>query len=211
VKLKTLGCFLELIETLLVTVVVVLVLQLFVVQPYQVQQTSMENTLMPEQYVLVDKLTPRFDSFHRGDVIVFNPPLTWIGDVTGTAYVKRVIGIGGDTIDIHGGHVYVNGNLQTELYVYNGQATDMAGGGGGKTWKLGPDELFVLGDHRAASQDSRDFGAIDKSTVIGRAWLRYWPLKDFGQLPKQQAQTGGSPAASGSVVPSGPSASPRNP
>jgi signal peptidase I len=205
---RTLGCFLELLETLLVTVVVFLVLQLFVVQPYQVQQTSMENTLMPDQYVLVDKLTPRFDTFHRGDVIVFNPPATWTGDVTGTAYVKRVIGIGGDKIDIHGGHVYVNGNLQTEAYVFDNQTTDMSDGAG-KTWELGPDELFVLGDHRAASQDSRDFGAINKSTVVGRAWLRYWPLSQFGQLPKQQASAGGSPAPSGSILPSGPSASPR--
>jgi signal peptidase I len=207
---RTFGCLLELLETLLVTVVVFLVLQLFVVQPYQVQQTSMENTLMPDQYVLVDKLTPRFDSFHRADVIVFNPPATWTGDVTGTAYVKRVIGIGGDTIDIHGGGVYVNGNLQTESYVFANQATDMPDNGS-KTWKLGPDELFVMGDHRGSSQDSRDFGPIDKSSVIGRAWLRYWPLNQFGQLPKQQAAASGSPTPSGPAVPNGSAASPGTP
>jgi len=207
---RNLGCLLELVETLLVTVVVFLVLQLFVVQPYQVQQTSMENTLMPDQYVLVDKLTPHFDNFHRGDVIVFNPPPAWTGDATGTAYVKRVIGVGGDTIDIHGGHLYVNGYLQTEPYVFESQTTDLPNHGS-KTWTLDPGQLFVLGDHRAASQDSRDFGPIDKSAVVGRAWLRYWPLSQFGQLPRQRATASGSAVPGGSARPSGSTASPSTP
>jgi signal peptidase I len=207
---RTLGCLLELLETLLVTIVVFLVLQLFVVQPYQVQQTSMENTLMPDQYVLVDKLTPQFDNYHRGDVVVFNPPTSWTKDLAGAAYVKRVIGIGGDTIDIHGGHVYVNGTVQIELYVFESQTTDLTDHGS-KTWTLEPDQLFVLGDHRQASQDSREFGPIDKSSVVGRAWLRYWPLSQFGQLPQQQAPASGSAAPSGSARPSGSAASPRTP
>jgi signal peptidase I len=170
----------------------------------------METTLMPDQYVLVDKLTPHFDNYHRGDVVVFNPPTSWTRDLTGAAYVKRVIGIGGDTIDIHGGHVYVNGSLQTELYVFESQTTDLPNNGS-KTWTLGSDQLFVLGDHRQASQDSRDFGPIDKSSVVGRAWLRYWPLSQFGQLPRQQAPASGSAAPSGSAVPSYSPASSRTP
>ena len=82
---------------------------------------------------------------------------------------------------------------------------------GRKTWQLGPSELFVLGDHRTASQDSRDYGPIDKSTVVGRAWLRYWPLSQFGQLPKQPATASGSPLPGGSQLPSGATASPRKP
>jgi signal peptidase I len=93
-----------------------------------------------------------------------------------------VIGVGGDTVDVHGGHVFVNGIEISEPYIFEGQQTQLSGGGG-STWKLGPNQLFVMGDHRQVSQDSRDFGAIDKSEIIGRAWLRYWPASQFGVLP----------------------------
>jgi signal peptidase I len=192
-----LGCIFELLETLLLTVVIFLVVQLFAAQPYQVQQESMENTLMPDQYVLVDKLTPRFDPYHRGDIVVFNPPTGWARDPNGPAYIKRVIGVAGDNIDIHGGHVFVNGVQIAEPYVFAGQPTLLANGGS-KQWTLGPDQLFVMGDHRAASQDSREFGPIDKSVVVGRVWVRYWPIGQFGFLPqgKQMAAPSTSPASS---------------
>jgi len=193
VSRRALGCLLELVETLLVVVVLFLVVQLFVAQPYQIQQTSMENTLMPGQYVLVDKLTPNFDDYHRGDIVVFNPPSGW-EDPSGTPYIKRVIGVAGDTIDIHGGHVYLNGTLLKETYVVPGETTDMMDGGS-RTWTLKKDELFVMGDHRGDSQDSRVFGPIDKSTVIGRALIRYWPLANFGPLsaPKSAATLTATP------------------
>jgi signal peptidase I len=196
---KTLGCFFELLETLLLTLVIFMVIQAFVAQPYQVQQPSMENTLMPDQYVLVDKLTPHFDDYHRGDIVVFTPPTGWAQDASGTPYIKRVIAVAGETIDIHGGHVYVNGNLLSEPYIFEGQTTDMQDGGS-KTWKLETGQIFVMGDHRQASQDSRDFGPVEKSSVIGRAWLRYWPSNQFGLIP--QAKQTAAPAPSVSPVPS---------
>jgi signal peptidase I len=197
VNRKTLGCLFELMETLLLTLVLFLVVQLFVAQPYQVRQTSMENTLMPDQFVLVDKLSPRFDDYHRGDIIVFTPPAGAAEDTAGTPFVKRVIGIGGDLVDIHGGHVYVNGNQSSEAYVFDNQTTDMPDKGT-KTWQLASDQLFVMGDHRQDSVDSRDFGPIAKSSVIGRAWLRYWPLSQMGLITTAKQL----PAASGSPAPS---------
>ena len=196
---RTLGCLFELLETLLLTLAIFLVIQVFIAQPYQVPMTSMENTLMPGQYVLVDKLTPNFDDYHRGDVVVFNPPLGAPQNPSGAPYLKRVIGVAGDTVDIHGGHVYVNGKQMTEAYVYENQTTDMSDGGS-KTWTLATNQLFVMDDHRQdpASQDSRDFGPIARSSVIGRAWLRYWPLGNFGLLPqaKQSSAPGSSPLPS---------------
>jgi len=186
-------------ETFLVVLVVLLLVGLFVVQPFQVQKHTMENTLMPDQYVLVDKLTPRFDDFHRGDLVAFNPPAGATQDQSGALYVDRVIGIGGDTVDIHGGHVYLNGSQLTESYVPSTQATSMSGGDS-KTWKLTAGQLFVMADNRGDKTlpDSRVFGAIDKASVVGRAWLRYWPIGKFGLIPNatQAPASSGSPAAS---------------
>ena len=193
---RALGCLLELIETLLLALIVFVVVQLFIAQPYQVQQESMENTLMPDQYILVDKLTPRFDSFHRGDIVVFNPPSGWEQDPTGTPYVKRIIGIGGDTVEIRDGSVFVNGEQLKEGYLFGNQPTQVPGST--SKWKLTADQFFVMGDHRQASQDSREFGPITKESIIGRAWLRYWPVNDFGVIPQEEPTTGPaqSPAAS---------------
>jgi len=95
-KRPALGCLFEIVETLVLTLIIFVVIQNFVAQPYKVQQQSMERTLEPEQYVLVDKLTPRFDTYKRGDIVVFTPPEDW-GD-NGTPFIKRVIGEAGDTV-----------------------------------------------------------------------------------------------------------------
>jgi signal peptidase I len=204
-----LGCLFEVLETLLLTLLIFLVVQVFVAQPYQVEQSSMENTLMPNQFVLVDKLTPRFSDYHRGDIIVFNPPAVWTGGKAGTPYIKRVIGVAGDTVDIHGGHVFVNGVELTESYVLDNQPTVVAAPGG-QTWTLKHDQLFVMGDHRSVSEDSRAFGPIDESSVIGRALLRYWPLDKFGPLPaaKLPAIPNPSTAPAASSAATTPSAAP---
>jgi signal peptidase I len=173
------GCLFEVVEILVLTLVIFLVIQNFVAQPYQVDGPSMEHSFQPGDYVLVDKLSPRFNDYKRGDVIVFSPPLGYEEGGT-TPFIKRVIGVAGDTVAIHDGQVWVNGVALVEPYVYEGQPTDPPAGQ--STWLVPAGELFVLGDHRAASQDSRVFGFIQKSSVIGRAWLRYWPFSGFGIL-----------------------------
>ncbi len=169
----------EVVETLVLTLVIFLVIQNFVAQPYRVQQMSMEHTLMPDQYVLVDKLTPRFDGYKRGDIIVFNPPPEWV-QAQNEPFIKRVIGLGGDRIEIKNAHVYVNGVQLDEPYTYDGQPTTVSGDQ--NSWVVPPGDLFVMGDHRENSADSRVFGPIPLSSVIGRAWLRYWPIGTFGIL-----------------------------
>ena len=167
---SNLGCVVEVVETLVLTLVIFFVIQNFIAQPYQVQQMSMEQTLEPFQYVLVDKLTPRWDTYNRGDIVVFNPPASWTTDPT--PFIKRVIGEPGDTIEVKDdGFVYVNGVKLPEPYTYKNEQgvnepTDAAPDQ--STWVVPPDELFLLGDHRQKSADSRVFGPVPISSVIGR-------------------------------------------
>jgi signal peptidase I len=182
---RALGCLFEIVETLVLTLVIFLVIQTFIAQPYRVEQQSMERTLEPDQYVLVDKLTPRFDAYKRGDIVVFNPPADWV-QAAGTPFIKRVIGVGGDTVEVRDdGKVYVNGKALNEPYVFqaDGAAQPTVTSQDPPKWQIAPGELFVMGDHRASSSDSRTFGAIETGDVIGRAWLRYWPFSSFGILP----------------------------
>jgi signal peptidase I len=184
-KRPALGCLFEVVETLVLTLIIFLVIQTFIAQPYRVEQQSMERTLEPDQYVLVDKLTPRFDTYKHGDIVVFNPPDDWV-QPDGTPFIKRVIGIGGDTVEIKDdGFVYINGTQLNEPYVYaeNGEPQPTVASGETPLWEIPDGELFVMGDHRAKSSDSRTFGPIQDGDVIGRAWLRYWPFDTFGILP----------------------------
>ncbi len=193
-----LGCLFEVIETLVLTVLIFLGIQTFVAQPYKVQQGSMETTLMPDQYVLVDKLTPRWSPYARGDIVVFDPPETWSSG-GGVPFIKRVIGLPGDRVELQDGKVLVNGVELDEPYIFEedgvAQTTDPQAGGASQ-WLVPEDELLVMGDHCQDSADSRSFGPIEVRHVIGRAWLRYWPFDTFGVLSRPL-----HPELDGAVVP----------
>jgi signal peptidase I len=173
-NLRWRGCLLEIVETVGLTVIIFLLVQHFVAQPYQILQVSMEHTLEPGQYVLVDKVSPNFSDYKRGDVIVFEPPAGYQESGQDIPFIKRIVGVGGDLVEVHDDAVWVNGVKLNEPYVFDGQPTTPLNAQ--SSWRVPKDRLFVLGDHREASQDSRIFGPIAKSTVIGRAWLRYWPI-----------------------------------
>ena len=178
------------VETLLLTLIIFWVIQTFIAQPYRVEQESMRITLEQNQYVLVDKLTPHFDSYARGDIIVFNPAKregscdTAAVDETNEGnvpFIKRVIGEPGDQVSIHDGQVFINGAPIDEPYVYQGPTS--ANGEQG-TWVIPSDRVFVMGDNRNNSTDSRSptIGPICVRDVIGKAWLRYWPIDRLGIL-----------------------------
>ncbi len=189
VSRRPLGCLIEIAETLLLTIVIFWVIQTFVAQPFRVEQESMRPTLEPDQYVLVDKLTPHWDSYSRGDVVVFNPviregscsnPTTDdVGAIT--PYIKRVIGEPGDTVELLDGDVYVNGVMIDELYIHGVPTQPLSIE---ETWTVAEGRLFVMGDNRDNSTDSRSdsIGEICVNDVVGRAWLRYWPLNTLGIL-----------------------------
>jgi signal peptidase I len=109
----------------------------------------------------------------------------WIQE-DGTPFIKRIIGLGGDTVEIRDGDVFINGTKITEPYLFaqpDDPAQPTTVPGDQQRWVIPPDELFLMGDHRANSADSRTFGPVPASQVIGRAWLRYWPIDVFGILP----------------------------
>ena len=181
---SNLGCLFEVVETLVLTLAIFLGVQTFVAQPFQVEGESMQQTLQPAAYLLIDKLSPRWAPYARGEIVVFAPP----DDVQrpgGAPFIKRVIGLPGDRVELRDGHVYVNAVALDEPYVYadGGPADTEPGPGGTSSWVVPAGDLFVLGDHRTDSEDSRYFGPIEIGRVVGRAWLRYWPLGAFGILP----------------------------
>ena len=168
---------LTLAETLISTLVVIVLLQTFVGRTYAVEQTSMEPTLEPEQRLIVDRLTPRFDPYKPGDIIVFDAPA--LPDAQ-APLIKRVIAIEGSVVEIVDGRVHVDGAALDEPYTFGDEGTQPTTDR--TRWIVPLGHLFVLGDHRAVSVDSRTFGPIEISSVIGRAWLRFLPLEDAALL-----------------------------
>lgn len=168
---------LTLAETLISALVIIVLLQTFVGRTYAVEQTSMEPTLEPQQRLIVDRLTPRFDPYKPGDIIVFDAPA--LADLQ-APMIKRVIAIEGSVVEMANGRVYVNGLALDERYTFGDEGTQPTTDR--TRWVVPPGQLFVLGDHRAVSVDSRTFGPIEISSVIGRAWLRFLPLEDAALL-----------------------------
>jgi signal peptidase I len=135
-----------------------------VAQAFQVEQYSMEPTLLPHDRVLVNKLLYRFRAPERGDIVVLRYPRD-----PGRNYIKRIVALPGDLVQIQGGHLTINGIPIDELYL-NGAPTGDYG-----PEKVPADSFFVLGDNRNNSEDSRAFGFLKRDMVVGQAILIYWP------------------------------------
>ncbi len=151
----------------------------YVGQRTQVDGHSMENTLFDGDNLIVDKISYRFTDPKRFDIIVF--PYHYKED---TYYIKRIIGLPGETVQIRDGEIYIDGAILEEDY---GKETMLTSGRAADQIQLGEDEYFVLGDNRNHSEDSRfdDVGNIERSEIIGRAFIRIWPFERFGLLKHQ--------------------------
>jgi signal peptidase I len=154
-------------ETLLLSVILFVGINMISAR-IRVDGASMEPTLVSGEYVIVSKLSYRFGTPQRGDIIVFHFPRD-----PKEEYIKRVIGLPGDEVQVRHGSVYVNGQLLDETYLtvstnYNG------------TWNVPDNQLFVLGDNRNNSSDSHDWGTVPMDYVVGKAILVYWPPPDWG-------------------------------
>lgn len=156
---------------LLISVAASFLIITFLYQPVRVEGTSMQPELKNEDRLFINKFAYHFESISRGDVVVFHYPLD-----PAKSYIKRVIGLPGDTLRIDEGRVYVNGKRIQEPYVPLRYRDDRSIPG----MVVPPNEYFVMGDHRSISSDSRDFGPVARNLIYGKAAFVYWPADNMG-------------------------------
>jgi len=173
--------FLGFIETIVIALAIFVVVYRFLFQPHQVKGSSMYDNFHDGEYLLTDKVTYRFRSPERGDVVVFKAPQNEDYD-----YIKRIIALPGDTVKISGGQVFVNNTLINESGFLDARITTHAGlyAKEGQNVTIPAAEYFVMGDNRNNSSDSREWGPVPAANLVGRTWLRYWPVNLLGVIDK---------------------------
>ncbi len=165
----------ELIRDILVALVIVLVLT-SVIKPTIVKESSMEPTLYENHYLIVNKLAYKTGEAERGDIIVFESELE-NEDGGKKLLIKRIVGLPGETVTITGEEVYIDGQLLEETYLKDGITP-----GEIVNCEIPEGQLFVMGDNRVVSIDSRELGCIDEDTVMGKAVFRLYPFNQIGGL-----------------------------
>lgn len=183
--LKKIGAlFLDFIETIVIALSIFLVVYLFFMQPHQVNGQSMVPNFKNGEYLLTDKVTYRMREPKRGEVVVFHAPqAAHCPQGTGCDFIKRIIGLPGETIEVKDGHYYINSQLLVEGYIPDDYETEPGQFmRNQRQVKLGSNEYFVSGDNRPYSSDSRAWGPIDKNKIVGRAFFRYWPPESIGTI-----------------------------
>ncbi len=165
---------------LLIAIGLALVIIVFLYQPVKVEGTSMAPLLSDQERIFINKFVYRFEPIQRGDVVVFWYPLDH-----SKSFIKRVVGLPGEAVEIRQGAVYVNGKIVPEPYVPP-QYEDLSDYG---PMRVPKDNYFVMGDHRISSNDSRVFGPVASRFIYGRAVFAYWPVDHFGSLSTTEANT----------------------
>lgn len=169
----------ELIKVVVISLAIIIPVRYFLIQPFYVKGASMEPSFYDHEYLIIDEISYRFNEPRRGDIIVFRYPKN-----PQEYFIKRVIGLPGEDIEIKDGEVFVYNNeykegatleedyLPVGTKTYGGFSKDMV--------SLDEDEFFVLGDNRNSSKDSRSFGPVKRSFITGRVLLRGWPFSKIG-------------------------------
>lgn len=182
---KQLHPLTEILQFALIALIIVVPVRWFIAQPFIVSGASMENTLHSGEYLIVDQLSYYFEEPEAGDVIVFRYPKN-----PSTFFVKRIIGTPGDTVHIDGNVVTItnaqhpDGLVLDEPYIKSMAANTFL------TETLGDREYFVMGDNRDRSSDSRVWGILPRENIIGRAFLRLFPLNRISYLPGDAPMSG---------------------
>ncbi len=166
----------DILEVIVLAVGIFLIVYLLILRPHKIKGQSMHPTFPDAEYLLTEKVSYYRTDPQRGDVIVFKPP------ISEDEFIKRVIGLPGETVMVQGGKVYVNDELLKEDYikVATNPSTFLTEG---VKYVIPEGNYIVMGDNRPHSSDSRAWGPITKKAITGKAWLVYWPTKNAGFVP----------------------------
>jgi signal peptidase I len=182
-----LGKFLlEFIQSIVLALSVFVLIYLFVAQPNEVKGSSMYPNFLDGEYLLTEKISYRFKGDpQRGDVVIFKAPASESCYEDGCEYIKRVIGIPGDRVVVKNGKVYLNDELLDQSFLPDGVVT-VAGGfcQEGEEVVVPDGQYLCFGDNRPNSRDGREFGFVGRDLIIGKAFLKYWPLSSVSLIPK---------------------------
>lgn len=170
--------FIEVLKIAIISLAIIIPVRYFLIQPFVVKGSSMEPNFSSGDYLIIDEISYRFNEPKRGDVIVFKYPRN-----PSQYYIKRIIALPGEKIQIMKGKIvifnneYPGGITLDESYIPKELKTP-----GDVDTVVGDNEYFVLGDNRTASSDSRVWGVLSQDEIIGRAWIRGWPVDDLGKI-----------------------------
>jgi len=172
---STFQYVLELAHIIIISLAIIIPIRYFLIQPFYVKGASMEPNFYDHEYLIIDEISYRLREPQRGDIVVFKYP-----NDPSQYFIKRVVGMPGETVEIKDGRVRIykkEGSIG--YYLNESQYLSGAETYGDKKFNIGGNEYFVLGDNRTSSMDSRIFGPIEEKLIIGRVWLRGWPVTKF--------------------------------
>ncbi len=175
------ALILEMVQVLAISLAIIIPVRWLLIQPFYVQGASMEPNFFDREYLVIDELSYRFRAPTRGDVVVFHYPK----DPT-QFFIKRVIALPGETVEIVDGKVKIYNDVHPNGVILNETAyLDQDFTAASQTVTLKPNELFLLGDNRSSSLDSRFFGPVDQKYIVGRVWVRGYPIDRWKHFDSQ--------------------------
>lgn len=184
--LKAAGLFIwDLLKVVIISLAIIIPIRYYVAQPFIVSGSSMEPNFHNNEYLIINELSYHYNAPQRGDIIVFKYPKD-----TSQYFIKRIIGLPGEEVQVVDNHVTiynkqnVHGMVLDEPYLPAGTPTE----GNSNIVTLGSDQYFVLGDNRTASSDSRFWGSVPKDDIVGKVFLRVFPLQSFKEFSSIQYQ-----------------------
>jgi signal peptidase I len=165
------GFVVEIVQVVAISLAIIIPIRYFLIQPFYVRGASMEPNFYDHEYLIIDEVSYRIGDPERGDIIVFKYPSD-----PKQYFIKRIVGLPNETVEVRDGNVYVYNDSYPEGMILEEEYLEDVITAGQKKVKLRSDEYYVLGDNRNSSLDSRSFGPVNESYIIGRVWFRGWPV-----------------------------------